>query len=124
MPVRSNAIELVLNVFAPRNVAEISRIVVPYGAFLVATPNPPHLQPLVSEFGMIGVQENKRERLAGSLRPFLVAEQGRDVEFDLALSRAEAWALIIMGPSAHHIGRAELESRLAETAVPLKARAS
>jgi 23S rRNA (guanine745-N1)-methyltransferase len=124
LPVRGNAVQLVLDVFAPRNAAEVSRILVPDGAFLVATPNPAHLEPLVSTFGMIGVQENKRERLADSLCPFFVAEHGLDVEFDLALSRDEARALVMMGPSAHHLCRAGLEERLGEAPVPLKARAS
>lgn len=73
---------------------------------------------------MVGVQQNKQKRLADSLSSFFVAGGGRDVEFDLALSKADARALVMMSPSAHHIGRAELEERLYELTEPLQSRAS
>lgn len=124
LPVRSNAAALALNVFAPRNASEVSRILAPGGAFVVVTPTPLHLETLVSEFGLLGIHKDKQERVADALLPFFVPECGWDVEFDLALSKAEARTLVMMGPSARHVGHDELEERLGEAAGPHGARAS
>jgi 23S rRNA (guanine745-N1)-methyltransferase len=79
LPVRGGTAELALDVFAPRNAGEVSRVLVPGGAFVVATPTPLHLEPLVSELGLIGVHKDKQRRLADTLFPFFASEGGRDV---------------------------------------------
>ena len=66
----------------------------------------------------------KQGRLADGLSPLFVPEHGWDIGFDLALSRAEAHALVMMGPSAHHVEYVDLQERLHKIPEPVKVRAS
>jgi 23S rRNA (guanine745-N1)-methyltransferase len=56
----------VLNVFAPRDGAELRRILRPSGSLLVVTPGPDHLRELIGPLGLLSVDERKAERLAGT----------------------------------------------------------
>lgn len=76
LPIADASIDLVLNVFAPRNGPEFARVLRRSGRVLVVTPTADHLRELV----------------------------GR---------------LVLMGPSAHHVDRAELAARLGERSEPL-----
>src|SRR5688500_16776723 len=55
LPIKDHAADLVLDVFAPRNIAEVIRILHPGGAFLVVTPAPDHLSELVAPLGLVAV---------------------------------------------------------------------
>jgi 23S rRNA (guanine745-N1)-methyltransferase len=103
----------VLNVFAPRNGAEIGRILAPHGALIVLTPTPSHLRELIDDLGLLDVEADKPARLRAKLSPHLEAVDSRPLEFDMTLDRAEMHALIEMGPSARHLDAGELRERLA-----------
>ena len=68
LPLRDDAAQVVLNVFAPRNAAEMARILAPGGTLLVVTPNQAHLAELVGVLGMVRVDEQKERRLNGVAR--------------------------------------------------------
>ena len=66
---------LMLNVFAPRNGAEIRRVLAPGGTLIVVTPTPRHLGELVDAAGLLHVDERKQERLDDKLAPFLTLDR-------------------------------------------------
>ena len=70
LPVADSAAALVLNVFAPRNGAELRRILAPSGTLLVVTPTRDHLAELVGPLELLAVDRRKPERLAGKLGPY------------------------------------------------------
>jgi 23S rRNA (guanine745-N1)-methyltransferase len=112
MPVADAAASLVLDVFAPRNPGEFRRVLRPDGALLVVTPSPRHLQELVAGLGLLSVDGQKPERLERALSTdFVVMEETR-FEERRVLTGAEAAALAVMGPSAHHLQSGELAARL------------
>jgi 23S rRNA (guanine745-N1)-methyltransferase len=119
LPLRDGAAAAVLDVFAPRNGAELRRILAPDGALIVVTPTPAHLAELVAAVGLLTVDEHKPDRLASALAPHLeqVSEVGHD--WRLSLTREEVRALAEMGPSAHHLSSHDLETRLAVLAEPV-----
>ena len=100
LPVADDAAAVVLNVFAPRNGAEFHRILAPGGRLLVVTPNPDHLRELVTELGLLTVDEDKPERLARSLDPWFRRVATREITTTRPLSRAAVRAAVLMGPSA------------------------
>src|SRR5262245_27102745 len=101
LPVLDGAADAVVNVFAPRNPAEMRRILAPGGALIVVSPTGRHLR----ELALLGIQRAKQERLHATLAP-LQAVDSRPVEFELSLEPGDVEALIAMGPSAHHgLGR-------------------
>jgi len=119
LPVRDDAAEIAINVFAPRDPAELARVLEPGGTLVVVTPNREHLAELVSAVGMLTVQERKRERLAGKLGGLFEPTGTTAVERDLALDHAALAALVAMGPSARHLGEQEVERKIDALADPL-----
>jgi 23S rRNA (guanine745-N1)-methyltransferase len=70
LPVAAAAAVLVLDVFAPRNGAELRRILNPAGRLVVVTPQDDHLRELAGALGLLSVDERKQERLAEKLGPY------------------------------------------------------
>jgi 23S rRNA (guanine745-N1)-methyltransferase len=119
LPVRDAAAGLALNVFAPRDPAELGRILAPGGALVVVMPDRDHLGELVSAVGMLTVQERKRERLAGKLGGLFDAVGETAVQRELVLGHGDLAALVAMGPSARHLSQPEIEQKIAALADPL-----
>jgi len=112
LPIRNAAVDLALNVFAPRNGSEIARVLSPRGALVVVTPTAQHLRQLVAAMGMLEVGAAKQVRLHAVLAPHLRPVRRRTLEFDLVLDRGDVRALVAMGPSAHHVATYDLDRRL------------
>ena len=104
LPVRDGAVTAVLDVFAPRNVPEVARVLRPGGVLVVATPGPGHLAELRSRLGLLDVEPDKDERLAQAVSGHLEAAGEERVGARLRLPREAAVDLVAMGPSARHTG--------------------
>lgn len=116
LPVRDGVVSLVLNVFAPRNPAEIHRILEPEGRLVVVAPTERHLSGLVSELGLLTVAPDKAKRVTESLAPRFEPSTQDTCEFEMSLSHEEVLTLVGMGPSAWHVEPDAL--RAAVTALP------
>ncbi|WP_018347932.1 methyltransferase domain-containing protein [Longispora albida] len=102
LPVADESFDAVLNVFAPRNAAEFSRVLKLGGTLTVVTPLPEHLAGLREPLGMLGVQPAKSERTDGVLEKHFLLETETVVRATMDLDRAAAADLAGMGPSAWH----------------------
>ena len=107
LPIRDGVAALALSVFAPRNAAELARVLRPGGALVVASPTDRHLADLVRALGLLGVGQRKREALATKLDPHLGPPRTATLEWTFELSRADALDAAGMGPSAWHADRAD-----------------
>jgi 23S rRNA (guanine745-N1)-methyltransferase len=103
LPVRDGVAALVLNVFAPRNPAEMRRVLHDAGRLVVAHPTTRHLQEVA---GLIGMQQDKEERIAEALGPWFERRSQSLCEYQLELDPAALTSLITMGPTARHGGAA------------------
>ncbi len=119
VPVRDSSVPLVLNVFAPRNAAEMHRVLRPDGHLVVVTPDSEHLAELVPALGMLGVDARKRDRLDQQLGGLFCQVDDRGCRFTMALGREEVQTLVRMGPSAHHSERESLAERAAALPDPV-----
>lgn len=124
LPLREGVAGLVQNVFAPRDAAEMARVLRPGGALVVVTPTVRHLERLVDLLGLVQVDDRKRRRLSEQLEPHLQPETVTELEWPLALDRAGVRNVAGMGPSARHLDRAALERTLAGFDEPVGATAS
>jgi len=113
LPVQDNAAGLMLNVFAPRNAAEMARVLAPDGSLLVVTPNQQHLAELIGVLGLVTVDEEKERRLQESFAGAFVQTGSEVIEETLRLGRSDVEQLVLMTPSARHLNYRELAQQLA-----------
>lgn len=103
LPVRDGIVDLVLDVFSPRNGPQIARVLRPGGTLVVVTPGPDHLAGLVDRLGGLSVDAGKDARLAAALEPYLEPVDRVEHRWELALPHPDAVRAVAMGPSARHL---------------------
>lgn len=102
LPLASGSVAAVLDVFSPRNVAEMARVLAPGGVLVVVTPAASHLRELIAALGLLSVDERKPERLDAQLSEQFTRASTTEVGRPMRLSHVEVAALAGMGPSAWH----------------------
>jgi SAM-dependent methyltransferase len=112
LPVADSAAAVVLNVFAPRNGAELRRILNPAGRLIVVTPQPDHLGELTRPLGLLAVDQRKDERLAATAGRYFELAGRHEHRARLSLDHGAVAALAAMGPSAWHAEPAALAARI------------
>ncbi|MEX2550169.1 MAG: hypothetical protein WD638_08070 [Nitriliruptoraceae bacterium] len=108
LPIRTGAIALLLDVFAPRAPAEFARVIAPGGALLVVTPAAGHLAELRGPFGLLEVPAGKVDRLAAELGGSFEQRERVSVSATIRIDRSQAADLAGMGPRGHHLGPSAL----------------
>jgi 23S rRNA (guanine745-N1)-methyltransferase len=103
LPVADRAADLVLSLFAPRNGAELARVLTPGGRLLVGTPAADHLAELIGPLGLLTVDETKDKRLAGQLSPHFDLDTATEYRAELHLDHPAVGKLVAMGPSSWHV---------------------
>ncbi|MGP4019920.1 putative RNA methyltransferase [Saccharopolyspora sp. 5N708] len=124
LPVRTGAASVVLNVFAPRNAAEMHRVLRPGGYLVVVVPNSDHLAGLVAALDLLKVDEHKQQRLTEQLADRFTPVSQQTCQFPLSLDEAETEAVVAMGPSAWHATPEDLRTRIAALPRPITPTAS
>jgi SAM-dependent methyltransferase len=102
IPLRDSAAAVVLSVFSPRPGAELGRVVCPGGELIVAFAVPRHLERLRERLDLIGIHEDKLDRLAERLEPWFDLASTAPVEYEIRLGAEDARRLVLMGPNAWH----------------------
>jgi 23S rRNA (guanine745-N1)-methyltransferase len=120
LPVRDATAAVVLSVFAPRDAAEIARVLAPGGALVLVTPTERHLAELVAALGLLRVDERKRRRVQETIGALLEPVRQATCERTLELGAGDARAVAQMGPSAHHLDAQVLDERLAALGDPVR----
>ena len=101
-PVRDSRADAILCIFAPRNPPEFARILRADGRLIVVTPTQAHLQELRRAGLLMGIQDDKLERLDAALDPFFDLFDRHTVSYGIDLDQTAARDLTTMGPSGHH----------------------
>jgi len=102
-PVQSAATDLLISNFAPKNFAEMARVLSPGGALAMVYPGPQHLLELRQALGLIGMRPGKGDDYRRRIEAF-----GDDIAHDrivrtVTLHHGQARDLILMGPNARHL---------------------
>lgn len=119
LPVRTDAVGVLLDVFAPRNAAEFHRVLRPDGILIVATPAAHHLDELVGGLGLLTVDPRKAERVAETLGERFAPAGAWPLELPMRLTHDEVAAVVAMGPSAWHTDPEALRGKIAALAEPV-----
>jgi len=120
LPVADSVAVVVLNVFAPRNAAELARVLHPSGRLLVVTPSSAHLGELVSDLDLVTVDEHKPRRLAEQLGHSFEFVDRQEVTATTSLSRDEVESVVRMGPSAWHADSEAIAERVRQLPEPVR----
>ncbi|MER6139651.1 putative RNA methyltransferase [Streptomyces sparsogenes] len=120
LPVRTGSVDVLLNVFAPRNGGEFRRVLRPGGALLVVTPTPRHLAELRPSMGLLSVDAAKEDRLRRALDGHFRLEHTTPCDATVELTAEDAENAASMGPSAHHLDPDEVRRRAARLPAPLR----
>lgn len=120
LPIRTAAVDAIINVFAPRNGPEYRRVLTSDGLLHVVTPTSRHLGRLVPDLGLLTVDDRKRERVDRALGAHFTRVTTATIDTEAVLDHDEVLTLVAMGPSAHHVSVHRLRARLAELPAPLR----
>ena len=111
LPLADGVVDVVLDVFAPRNPAEFHRVLRPTGRLVVVRPTRRHLAELRGRLpAMVTIDPAKEQRLHRALDPFFEAAVTEQVEYPATLARLDALDLVAMTPSARHVSSADLNN--------------
>jgi 23S rRNA (guanine745-N1)-methyltransferase len=104
IPVAASSVDLVLDVFAPRNPAEFHRVLRPGGTLVVTRPTDRHLAQLRDHVErMVGIDPEKEERLHRTMGPYFEAIHTVSTGYTARLTPEDAADLVLMTPSARHL---------------------
>ena len=122
IPLLEASVDLAFSVFAPRNGAELARVVRPGGTLVVVTPAPDHLHEL-APLHTVSVDPVKAQRLQRQLIQGFRPGRVRRIVWTLTLTRRETEAVLSMGPAGLHL-RPDLTARLGALREPVMVTAS
>jgi 23S rRNA (guanine745-N1)-methyltransferase len=117
IPLADASVDLALDAFAPRNGAELGRVMRPGGTLVVATAGQGHLKEL-RRLHSLSVHPDKAAQLRRQLEPWFREVASEPVEWPLSLIADAAANLLRMGPSARHLHPRALEE-LARSEEPI-----
>ncbi len=112
-PLRDGVAALVLSIFAPRNLPEAARVLLPGGRLVVVTPAADHLVELARVLGLLQIAPDKTDRLIRDATPLFDVVDTIEVRATRRLDRAAARAIAAMGPSGFHLDPEVLAVRAA-----------
>lgn len=95
------SVTVALSLFAPRQGAELRRVLQPAGRLIVVIPGPTHLAELRAHYPLLGQEADKRARLEARLPDFVVDHSER-LSYPLTLTPAAVGDWLAMTPHAWH----------------------
>jgi 23S rRNA (guanine745-N1)-methyltransferase len=102
-PVRSGSVDLLINAFAPKNFAEMARVLTADGLLAVGYPGEQHLVELRREFGLMGMRKDKSRHYGDALQRFFGEIRFQRFQRRSALDPQDVMNAICMGPSATRV---------------------
>ncbi|HEV2126333.1 MAG TPA: methyltransferase domain-containing protein [Chloroflexota bacterium] len=107
LPFPDDSVDVLLNLFAPRNASEFARVAAPDGLLLVVVPTERHLIEvrvhLQGTVPFLRIEEEKEERMIRQLAATFDLQGDRHLEYGIDLTPADVVDLVEMTPSARHL---------------------
>ena len=99
----NDALHILLNIFAPRNVEEFARILTLGGIALVVIPAPQHLRQLRETLSLLSIEEHKQEHVIEQFTSHFTYIGATSVHSTLRLNNQEILQAVMMTPNYWHL---------------------
>ena len=99
------AMQVVLNIFAPRNPAEFARVLAPGALLLVIIPGSDHLHQLRSALHLLNIEEDKEQKVIAQFAPFFDFVTSSPLNYPLQLDHKEILQAVMMTPNYWHLSQ-------------------
>ena len=100
--VQDASVDVLLDIFAPRNLAEFARVLGSGGTLLVVIPAEQHLQSIREQLGLLGIQEDKERLVLERFSDAFELADRQELSFPLILDAQALHDVVEMGPSSWH----------------------
>ena len=107
IPAGDQTVNVLLNIFAPRNPAEFARVMTKNGHLLIVIPKPTHLQSIRAEFDLLAIETDKKEHVVDRLSGLFQLVRIIGIEDKITLTSHSLTDLLQMTPNAHHLSEAQ-----------------
>jgi 23S rRNA (guanine745-N1)-methyltransferase len=97
------SVDVLLNIFAPRNETEFARVLRPGGSLVVVVPAEDHLRELRERYPLLSVEASKVERTLARFAGAFSVEGQEELRYTASLSADDASDAVRMGPSYWHL---------------------
>jgi SAM-dependent methyltransferase len=98
-----NALDIVLNVFAPHNVEEFARIMKPGGLLMLVIPGSAHLFQLRQRLHLLDIEEQKLQRVLEQFAQSFKLLTTSSLRYTLQLDNKAITQLVMMTPNFWHL---------------------
>ncbi|MFJ6002775.1 putative RNA methyltransferase [Arthrobacter sp. NPDC092385] len=102
LPLADGSVDVLLNVFAPRNPEEFLRVLAPGGCIVAVTPRPGHLSGLEAVGPLLSVPAQKADDVLAAFGGRLVETAREELDYAMVLPPGLARSALVMGPAARH----------------------
>ncbi|GAB3540952.1 methyltransferase domain-containing protein [Arthrobacter tecti] len=102
LPLQDGSVDVILNIFAPRNPGEFHRVLGEDGMLIVVTPLAEHLSEIAGIAGLLEIQPDKHEAVAAGLADTFQELESSTVKFTMTLTSEDIADVAAMGPAGHH----------------------
>lgn len=100
-----DAMQVVLNIFAPRNPAEFARVLVPEGLLLLVIPGADHLQQLRATLHLLNIEEDKEQKVIAQFSPFFDFVSSSPLSYTLQFDHKDIMQAVMMTPNYWHLAQ-------------------
>jgi 23S rRNA (guanine745-N1)-methyltransferase len=114
LPLADGSVDVILNVFSPRNREQFARVLRSSGLLVTATPAPGHLAEIRTTANLLAFAADKATSVEDSLTGTFRKDSAQELAFSMELSPEDVRHAALMGPAAHHLDRGKLAGAIAE----------
>ncbi len=108
------SLDVLLNIFAPRNAEEFARVLAPGGLLIVVIPGPTHLLQLRQQLHLLNIEEQKQQRVQEQFSDLFALQITLPLHYSLQLHGPEIAQAVMMTPNYWHLS-SEMRQSIAHT---------